>query len=340
MIIESSAPTRVDLAGGTIDIPPLFLFHEGASTVNFAVSMMAHCRIETRDDDRIILESVDQRRRIETTVGELATLKHDTELELLSKLVYFFKPERGFHMTTESEAPAGAGLAGSSTLNIACIGALNKLVGDRYEPERFIPIAAAVECQVIRVPTGYQDYYSAQYGGVAAIHFGPEGMRREALSVDHTALERHIAICYTGEPRNSGTNNWEMTKRHIDGDQEIFEIFERIRDTAVNIRQAMLVADWDNVGSLMAAAFPNRKRLSPNITTPQMDHLIDVAMANGALGPKVCGAGGGGCIAFFCEEGRRQDVEAALAREEGAKILDWRIQPTGLTVKTSEAHAV
>jgi D-glycero-alpha-D-manno-heptose-7-phosphate kinase len=339
MIIESSAPTRVDLAGGTIDIPPLFLFHEGASTVNFAVSMMAHCRIETLDDDRIILESVDQRRTVETSVSRIAELKHDTELELLSKLVYFFKPERGFHMTTESEAPAGAGLAGSSTLNIACIGALNKLVGDRYEPERFIPIAAAVECQVIRVPTGYQDYYSAQYGGVAAIHFGPEGIRREALAVDHSALERHIAICYTGEPRNSGTNNWEMTKRHIDGDQEIFEIFERIRDAAVNIRQAMLAADWDSVGNFMAAAFPNRKRLAPNITTPQMDRLIDVALANGALGPKVCGAGGGGCIAFFCKEGRRHDVERALSAEAGAKILDWKIQPNGLTISVSEVHA-
>ena len=67
MIIESSAPTRVDLAGGTIDIPPLFLFHEGAATVNFAVSLMAKCRIETRDDDRIILESIDQHSRLETT---------------------------------------------------------------------------------------------------------------------------------------------------------------------------------------------------------------------------------------------------------------------------------
>jgi len=57
MIIESSAPTRVDLAGGTIDIPPLFLFHEGAATVNFAVSLLAKCRIETRDDSAIVLES-------------------------------------------------------------------------------------------------------------------------------------------------------------------------------------------------------------------------------------------------------------------------------------------
>ena len=335
MIIESYAPTRVDLAGGTIDIPPLFLFHEGASTVNFAVSLLAHCRIETRNDDRIILESIDQKAVLETSVGNIAILKDEPQLELLSKLVYFFRPERGFHMTTESEAPAGAGLAGSSTLNIACNGALNKLVRDRYTPERFIPIAANVECQVIRVPTGFQDYYSAQYGGVACIHFGPEGMSREALNVDIAELERRIVVCYTGEPRNSGTNNWDITKRHIDGDRDIFDIFEGIRDTAQNVRLALTAHNWDELGSILAKAFPQRKRLSPNITTPQMDHLIETALANGAIAPNVCGAGGGGCIAFYCEDGRRSDVEAALAAQDGARVLDWHVNADGLVVKVS-----
>lgn len=335
MIITASAPTRVDLAGGTIDIPPLFLFHEGAATVNFAVSMMAHCRIETREDDKIILESVDQKATIETTLGNIENLKNEPRLELLSKLVYFFRPEQGFHMTTESEAPAGAGLAGSSTLNIACIGALNKLVGDRYEPDRFIPIAANVECQVIKVPTGFQDYYSAQFGGVACIHFGPEGITREALAVDTTELENRIAICYTGEPRNSGTNNWEITKRHIDGDAEIFEIFDGIRDTSVNIRSALLANDWQAIGEILSDAHPQRKKLSPNITTPQMDHLIETALANGAIAPKVCGAGGGGCIAFYCEQGRRKEVESALATQEGAEVLNWQVQQQGLCVTVS-----
>ncbi len=335
MIIESSAPTRVDLAGGTIDIPPLFLFHEGAATVNFAVSLLAHCRIETRDDDRIILESIDQKATVETTVGQIASLRDEPKLELLSKLAYFFRPEVGFKMTTESKAPAGAGLAGSSTLNIACIGALNKLVGDRYTPDRFIPIAANVECQVIRVPTGFQDYYSAQYGSVASINFGPAGIERESLDIDTATLERRVAICYTGEPRNSGINNWEITKRHIDGDREIFDIFEGIRDTAVETRKALLENDWDEVGRILSGAFPDRKRLSPNITTPQMDHLIDVALANGAIAPKVCGAGGGGCIAFYCEDGRRPDVEKALAAENGAKVLDWKLNADGLVVKVT-----
>ncbi len=341
MIIESSAPTRVDLAGGTIDIPPLFLFHEGAATVNFAVSMLAKCRIETREDDRIILESIDQHSTLETTVGEIASLKNESKLELLAKLVYFFKPEAGFKMTTESQAPAGAGLAGSSTLTIACIAALNKLVGDRYEPERFIPIAAAVECQVIRVPTGYQDYYSAQYGGVSSIHFGPAGMHREALDIDTATLERRIVICYTGEPRNSGTNNWEITKRHIDGDSEIFDIFEGIRDTSLMVRSALLADDWMELGTILTNAFPARKRLSPNITTPQMDHLIATALDNGAIAAKVCGAGGGGCIAFYCEDGRRPDVEAALTAQEGAKVLDWKVATEGLTLEfTHSADAI
>lgn len=335
MIIEASAPTRVDLAGGTIDIPPLFLFHEGAATVNFAVSMLAHCRIETRDDDRIVLRSIDQNATVETSIGDIDSLRDETRLELLSKLVYFFRPDTGFTMTTESKAPAGAGLAGSSTLNIACIGALNKLVGDRYAEDQFIPIAANVECQVIRVPTGFQDYYSAAYGSVACIHFGPAGITREPLAIDTNTLERRIAICYTGEPRNSGTNNWEITKRHIDGDTEIFEIFEGIRDTSILTRSALLAGDWDEVGEILKRAFPARKRLSPNITTPQMDHLIEVALANGAIATKVCGAGGGGCIAFFCEDGRRPDVEAALAREEGARVLDWQVNTSGLEVKVS-----
>jgi D-glycero-alpha-D-manno-heptose-7-phosphate kinase len=332
MIIESTAPTRVDLAGGTIDIPPLFLFHEGASTVNFAVNVLARCRVETRNDDKIIIESVDQGEKLETDLSKIDKLKDEERLELLSKLVYFFRPETGFNLITESEAPAGAGMAGSSTLNIACIGALNKLVGDRFSPNRFIPIAANIECQVIKVPTGYQDYYSAMYGGVASIKFPVEGMHREPITTDVAALERRIVICYTGEPRNSGTNNWEITKRHIDGDGEIFDIFDGIRDTARDVRAALESRDWDAVGGLLASAHPHRKRLSPNISTPHMDNLISVALKNGAIAPKICGAGGGGCIAFFCDDGRRGEVEAALGAEEGAKIIDWKVNMEGLTV--------
>jgi D-glycero-alpha-D-manno-heptose-7-phosphate kinase len=332
VIIESSAPTRVDLAGGTIDIWPLYLFHPGATTVNFALSMRARVRIETRDDRRIILESRDRGVGCETTLDRIDELAADEQLAMISKAVHFFQPETGFHLLANSEAPAGAGISGSSALAIALIGALNRLVGNRYDQRKFITIAANIETTVLKVPAGFQDYYPAFYGSVSCLHFRPDGIEREHLAIDESELERRIVICYTGEPRLSGINNWEVFKRHIDRDPDIFSIFESIRDSAVHMRAALLANDWDAVGETMRLAYPNRKRLAANITTPQMDLLVAKALANGAEAAKVCGAGGGGCLAFLCAEGRKQDVERALAEESGAEILDWRVSREGLVV--------
>ena len=332
MLIESSAPTRVDLAGGTIDIWPLYLFHPGAATVNFATSLRAHCRIQTRDDGRIVLESRDRKLAFETELAAIEDLVREERLELISKLVHFFKPTTGFHLTANSEAPAGAGLGGSSALAIACIGALNRLVGNRYDERKFITIAANIETTVIRVPAGFQDYYSAQYGATSCVHFRAEGIEREALKVDGAKLESRIAICYTGEPRLSGTNNWEIFKRHIDGDPELFELFDGIRDSALRMRGALLADDWNEVSETMRAGYPKRKRLAPGVTTPQMERLVDKALANGAEAAKVCGAGGGGCVAFLCAEGRKADVERALNGEEGAEVLAWKFSREGLVV--------
>jgi D-glycero-alpha-D-manno-heptose-7-phosphate kinase len=331
MIIESSAPTRADLAGGTIDIWPLYLFHTGATTVNFALSLRARVRIETREDDCIILESRDRGVRVETTTEFIDELANDERLELVSKMVHFFRPGTGFHLVANSEAPAGAGISGSSALAIALIGGLNRLVGDRYSEDRFIGLAANIETTVIKVPAGIQDYYPAQYGSASCIHLRPDGVEREHLSVDLDEIDRRFVICYTGEPRLSGINNWEMFKRHIDGNAEVFEIFERIRDAAEQMRDALLANDWSAVGEIMRAAYPNRKRLAPNITTPNMDVIVAKALANGAEGAKVCGAGGGGCIAFLCAEGRTEDVARALAAE-GGEVLNWKVSREGLLV--------
>ena len=335
MLIESSAPTRVDLAGGTIDIWPLYLFHPGAATLNFATSLRAHCSIQTRDDGRIVLESRDRKVAFETELAAIEDLMREERLELISKLVHFFKPTTGFHLIANSLAPAGAGLGGSSALAIACIGALNRLVGNRYDERKFITIAANVETTVIRGPAGFQDYYAAQYGGASCIHFRADGIEREAIEIDPAKLQSRIAICYTGEPRLSGTNNWEIFKRHIDGDSELFELFDGIRDSTMRMRSAVLNDDWDEVRETMRAGYPNRKRLAPGVTTPQMDRLVEKAMANGAEAAKVCGAGGGGCIAFLCAEGRKADVEQALMVEEGAEVLDWTFSREGLVVTES-----
>ncbi|MGB9177967.1 MAG: hypothetical protein WCB68_01875, partial [Pyrinomonadaceae bacterium] len=304
-------------------------------TVNFAVDLRASCRIETRDDGRIILESRDLKVAFDTELAAIEDLVRERRLELISKLVHFFKPTTGFHLTANSEAPAGAGLAGSSALNIACIGALNALVGNRYDQHKFITIAANVETTVIRVPAGFQDYYPALHGSTACLHFRPDGIVREALEIDEKTLQERIVVCYTGEPRLSGTNNWDIMKRHIDGDSTLFELFDTIRDSALRMRTALIENDWNEVRETMHAAYPNRKRLSPGVTTPHMDMLVEKALESGAQAVKVCGAGGGGCIAFLCAEGRRQELERALDEEEGVQVLNWKLAREGLVVRIS-----
>lgn len=187
---------------------------------------------------------------------------------------------------------------------------------------------------MIRVPTGLQDYRPAMYGGIAALEFEAGHARRVALDVDPAELASRIVLCYTGEPRNSGTNNWDITKRHIDVDRHVFDCFERIRDTAAAMRTALTAGDWDGTASSLATEWDNRKRLAPGVTTPAIDGLIARALAAGAQAAKVCGAGGGGCLFCLAKPEHLPAVRAALAAG-GARLLDFHIETTGLEVLTS-----
>jgi D-glycero-alpha-D-manno-heptose-7-phosphate kinase len=325
--IRTSAPTRIDLAGGTLDIWPLYLFHPGAQTINAAISLRAHATIESRTDSRIVITSLDTGATVEA--DHWRELRDRKELRLLSLLAHFFEA-RGVTLTTSCESPAGAGIAGSSALNVAVCAAFAEWRRTHYEPEALLQIAMNVEAQAIAVPTGLQDYRPALYGGIAALQLDVDRLRRVPLDIDPSELERRLVLCYTGEPRNSGTNNWEITKKHIDGDVRVFECFERIRDTAAAMREALAKGDWDAVGRAIAEEWDNRKRLAPGVTTPAVDALIARATAAGASAAKVCGAGGGGCLFCFGPPDRRGAIRAALAAG-GARLLDFSIERHGLT---------
>ncbi len=326
--MTASAPTRIDLAGGTIDIWPLYLFHDGASTLNAAISLRAHVEIEERTDGRVELQSIDTDRVV--SADRWTDLDGEGELSLLALLARHFRLHN-VTLTTRGESPAGAGIAGSSALNIAVCGALARWTATSEDPEHLLRVAKNVECQTIRVPTGVQDYRPALYGGIASIELRLDGIRRTPLAVDARELERRIVLAYTGAPRNSGTNNWEITKRHIDGDRHIFECFERIRDTAVAMRSALARGDWDEVGRQIATEWENRKRLAPGVTTAGIEDLIARAVAAGATAAKVCGAGGGGCLFCYGPPPAQAAIATALAAG-GARLLPYRIETTGLVI--------
>lgn len=334
MRVESRAPARVDLAGGTVDIWPLYLFHAGAQTVNIAIRNYASSIVETRADRRIKLISLDQ--HIEESFESLPDLaRGQSKLPLLRELVLFFEPRRGITVETRSEVPAGAGLGGSSALNIALCGALARVTGKNYPRAQLLEIAKNVEAIVIKVPTGWQDYFPALYGGASAVHLGCDGVKRERLRIPFSELEDHFVLCYTGMPRDSAINNWEVMKAHIDGDPGVRGNFKQITAIAIRMREALLARDWNDVAKLLALEWKNRKRNFKGISTPKIDRMIDQTKKRGTLAAKVCGAGGGGCVVFLVESGTKSEVESELVRL-GGQIINFQVSPTGLEIHSGD----
>jgi len=335
MRIESKAPTRVDLAGGTLDIWPLYLFHPGALTLNAAISRYAQCVIETHavGDSRIKLVSLDTSRS-ESFASFVALARAKRyRLPLLAEIVKFFRPEGGFTLTTNSEAPAGAGIGGSSAMAVAICAALDRFTGAGKSKVDWIHISRDAEAIVICVPTGTQDHYPPAFGGAAAIELHPGGERRIELRVNLDELERRLVVCYTGKPRQSGINNWEVFKAHIDCKKVVRNNIEHISQIAQKMRAALEGGAWKETGRLMQAEWTFRRRNLPTISTKTIDAIIAGARRKGALAGKVCGAGGGGCVVLLIEPDARQRVEKAVL-DNGGELLPVVIDRQGVTVVT------
>ncbi len=336
--VTARSACRVDMAGGTLDIWPLYLYHAGAVTVNFAVDRYTHCRLTPRKDGGIVFTSEDLGRTEAFTSLASAVSAKNYVLGLHGWVVRHFAPfldgHTGFEFWTKSEAPAGAGISGSSSLLVTAVSAFNRLCQTKYSIEKVREVAQNIEAQVIRVPTGAQDYYPAMYGGVGAVELGVAGVVRRPIDVDLDDFNERVVLAYTGEPRNSGINNWEVTKAHIDGDKAVHKNFARISAIAQAMRQALEAADWTGVARLLREEWSHRRTNAPGISTPLIDSLIATARKEGAKGAKVCGAGGGGCVFFLVERGAQERVQAAIAGQ-GATVLPVKVARHGVRVQSS-----
>jgi D-glycero-alpha-D-manno-heptose-7-phosphate kinase len=329
---EATAPCRVDLAGGTLDIWPVYLFHPGAVTVNVAIDRRAWCRVELGEDG-VHLESKDTLQKASgSSVDELLG---KGQLSLVAHVLRALEVETNVRVVTQSKVPAGSGLGGSSALAVAVAGATCSALGRSIDPDRLWPLLRDAEARSIGVPTGAQDYQPALHGGTLALHLEPGEIRIEPLAVDPARVEESLLLVDGGATRFSGLNNWDVFKGQIDDDGGVREALGVIARVAWGVREALVEGRLGDVVDLFAEEWEARKKLAPGVTTPEIDRIAAVAREAGGAA-KVCGAGGGGVVAVWAPPGprgpgRREAVEAALTRA-GTRVFPARVDLRGLEV--------
>lgn len=334
--VSVRAPVRADLAGGTLDLWPLYLFHPGSRTVNVAISYYAESEVCENSGAAIEIHLTDQQYR--QSYESLQEMSTDPKAALLHRLLEHFKLS-GIRITTRTDAPRGSGLGGSSALAITLVRALSEMAGQPIEGEDLIFLVRDLETRLLGVPAGIQDYYPPVYGGLASLHLNPGKPVRHALQTSIADLSAHMVMHYTGIAHFSGTNNWQLYKRQIEGKKKVQKGFDVIAAISIEMERALEAGNFEAAGTALGKEWAARKALVEGISTPEIETAIAVATAAGAWAGKVCGAGGGGCIVFLTPPERREAVVAALATAPG-RVLDAAPVAHGLTVERErDAHA-
>ncbi len=332
MMFSVTAPSRIDLAGGTLDIFPLYVFEGGGSTINMAIDLETGADIEVRPDHRIVIRSEDLGE--EVSYDSVDDIRPGGRLDLLSRAVAFFRPECGLNVSTRSSLPKGSGLAASSSLLVALSKGLCSVCGLEPDPHVFIDWCANIEAAHLGIPTGKQDYYAAYFGGLSRIFFGPRGIVHEnvALSkLDARMMQECMVLSFTGISHFSGTNNWDMMKRYIDDVGDTRAFMRRIRDVAERMAEVIERRDVRAFAAVLGEEWSNRRGLAEGVSNDRIDFMISEAERAGAMASKLCGAGGGGCMLTVCPPESRKGVEAAL-ENAGAKVMRFNVRFRGVEV--------
>ena len=332
---DASAPTRVDLAGGTLDIWPLYLFHPGAVTVNAAIDRRARCRVAPREagvrfesKDALVKREAD---RVQDLIGEQGVSLAACVLDALGI-------ESRVEVTTHSRVPAGSGLGGSSALAVAIAAAAAAATGRELTPSQLWPIVRDAEARSLAMPAGTQDHFAAIHGGVLVVRLQPGVPVVDRLAADPAQVQECLLLVNAGETRFSGINNWSVFKGQIDGDAAVRAALGKIGSIAADLGRALEARDASAVTELINLEWEARKTLSSGVTSPEIDRIVSIARESGGAA-KVCGAGGGGVVLVWAVpgvtgDGPRERVAKAL-RESGLPPMDFRLDLRGLDVESS-----
>ena len=331
-MLIARAPVRISFAGGGSDLPAYFRRFGGA-VVSATLDKYVYVILTVHPKPELQILSSDYRTFHRQQAGEV--LFWEGDLNLPKAILHEFGIEQGVSMFLASEVPPGTGLGSSSTVTVATIKAVSAACGLRLSRLEVAETATRIEIDKLGLPIGYQDQFAAAYGGLNCIRFERDG--RTNVEPIHTPpgtlerLERNLLLFFTGQSRDSSDILARQRTSIERADPQVLDALHAVNAMVSPVRASLETGDLDGFGRLLHEGWVNKKRFASGVSNPQVDHLYQVALSQGALGGKLTGAGGGGFIMLYCADGSAEAVTAAL-EAEGLRRMGFVFESGGARV--------
>lgn len=334
MVIRGRAPLRVSFGGGGTDVEP-FCVEQGGAIIGSTINKYAYCSISPREDDQIIVHSLDFDMTVKYNTQE--NFVYDGKLDLVKAALAVMGIREGCEVYLQCDAPPGSGLGTSSTVMVALLTAMARWKGVVMDSYQLADLAYQVEREDLKIDGGYQDQYSSAFGGFNFIEFhGRNNVVVNPLRIKKDIiheLQYNLLLCYTGNVHVSANIIKDQVKNYEKKDA--FEAMCEVKALSYAMKDELLKGNLNSFGKLLDYGWQSKKRMSSRITSPQIDELYEEALEAGALGGKLLGAGGGGYLLLYCPYNLRHKV-AARMEQIGGQMTDWNFELRGAQSWTTD----
>lgn len=329
MIITKS-PVRISFCGGGTDFEYYFKDYTGA-VVSTSIDKYFYTFFKKRKDKKIQVISSDF--RLCSGLKDFYDLKLGEGFDIPAAALEHFQISDGFDLFMASEIPPGTGLGSSGTVAVNLVHLCCLLRGKELSKKDIAEKAYHIGRNILQLPIGKQDEYASSFGGLNLIEFTNSGVNVEPIKIRpeiKDRLEKNMLLFFTGKTRSSTDILKSQTDSATKREPEVMEAMHNIKEGAYEAKRILEQGDLKAFAQLLNKAWQNKKKMSKGITNPLLNETYDLALSNGALGGKVCGAGGGGYFMFYCEEENHKQLKNTL-ENKGLKMLDFKFDNQGTT---------
>ena len=335
---RARAPVRVSFGGGGSDLTHFFSSNGGA-VINTTISLYSHATLRIRRDQEIHIISRDLGETLE--VDDLAeALLPQGRFGLIQALLKTIQPEFGFDLDLHSDFPMNSGLGGSAVMSAAVLGCFNQFRRDQWDLHELAELAFQAERLSLNVSGGWQDQYATVFGGFNFMEFRMEQNLVHPLRVPVNTmleLEESLVICDTGIAHDSGSiHDDQRDQRNSCNIQDLVKANVQL---TYQLRDHLLRGRLLAFGQLLGKAWQLKRKFSKQISNAHLDDIYSYALAHGAIGGKLMGAGGGGFFLFYVTPFCKHELLGAL-EARGLSVSPFRFDLEGLrawTVRESKS---